>query len=129
MPLSDTVQSREKFRDQKMDKLTPESSLKMLLNSAPRQTSSSLSQLQPPQAGILMQTPVPTGPQEAINSVLVSSYEPELFSGLIYRMVKPRVVLLIFVNGKIVFTGAKNQREINGSLENIYPILQSFRKN
>lgn len=58
-----------------------------------------------------------------------SSYEPELFPGLIYRMVKPRVVLLIFVNGKIVFTGAKSKSEINESLENIYPILQSFRKN
>ncbi|XP_063696716.1 TBP-related factor [Culicoides brevitarsis] len=58
-----------------------------------------------------------------------SSYEPELFPGLIYRMVKPRVVLLIFVNGKIVFTGAKSKDEIEESLENIYPILQSFRKN
>lgn len=34
-----------------------------------------------------------------------SSYEPELYPGLIYRMVAPRVVLLIFVNGKIVLTG------------------------
>ncbi|ETE67237.1 TATA-box-binding protein, partial [Ophiophagus hannah] len=29
-----------------------------------------------------------------------SSYEPELFPGLIYRMIKPRIVLLIFVSGK-----------------------------
>jgi transcription initiation factor TFIID TATA-box-binding protein len=36
---------------------------------------------------------------------LLYSYEPELFPGLIYRMVKPRVVLLIFVNGKVVMTG------------------------
>ncbi|KAL6257082.1 hypothetical protein P5V15_012015 [Pogonomyrmex californicus] len=34
-----------------------------------------------------------------------SSYEPELYPGLTYRMVVPRVVLLIFVNGKIVLTG------------------------
>ena len=34
-----------------------------------------------------------------------SSYEPELFPGLIYRMVKPRIVLLIFVSGKVVLTG------------------------
>ena len=33
------------------------------------------------------------------------SYEPELFPGLIYRMVKPRIVLLIFVSGKVVLTG------------------------
>lgn len=34
-----------------------------------------------------------------------TSYEPELFAGLVYRMVRPRVVLLIFVNGKLVITG------------------------
>eukprot|EP00429_Kryptoperidinium_foliaceum_P001166 CAMPEP_0176012318 /NCGR_PEP_ID=MMETSP0120_2-20121206/5734_1 /TAXON_ID=160619 /ORGANISM="Kryptoperidinium foliaceum, Strain CCMP 1326" /LENGTH=212 /DNA_ID=CAMNT_0017345201 /DNA_START=44 /DNA_END=683 /DNA_ORIENTATION=- len=37
------------------------------------------------------------------------SYEPELFPGLIYRLVKPRVVFLIFVSGKIVITGAKKE--------------------
>lgn len=57
-----------------------------------------------------------------------SSYEPELFPGLIYRMIKPRLVLLIFVNGKIVFTGAKSREEIKEAIENIYPILRSFRK-
>ncbi|GLV33024.1 TBP-related factor [Carabus blaptoides fortunei] len=57
-----------------------------------------------------------------------SSYEPELFPGLIYRMVKPRLVLLIFVNGKIVFTGAKSKQDLKDSLDNIYPILKSFRK-
>ncbi|XP_035727541.1 TATA-box-binding protein-like [Vespa mandarinia] len=57
-----------------------------------------------------------------------SSYEPELYSGLIYRMVLPRVVLLIFVNGKIVLTGAKKRSELQDALNNIYPILKSFRK-
>ena len=38
---------------------------------------------------------------------LFAHYEPELFPGLIYRMIKPKVVLLIFVSGQIVFTGAK----------------------
>lgn len=83
-----------------------------------------------------------------------SSYEPELYPGLIYRMVLPRVVLLIFVNGKIVLTGknitlyysypvfvlhhtnlhdyfisgAKNRQELKDALHNIYPILKSFRK-
>lgn len=32
-------------------------------------------------------------------------YEPELFPGLIYRMKVPKVVLLIFVSGKVVLTG------------------------
>ncbi|CAJ2648807.1 unnamed protein product [Trifolium pratense] len=34
-------------------------------------------------------------------------YEPELFPGLIYRMKQPKIVLLIFVSGKIVLIGAK----------------------
>ncbi|XP_071068180.1 TATA box-binding protein-like 2 [Dasypus novemcinctus] len=57
-----------------------------------------------------------------------SSYEPELFPGLIYRMVKPRIVLLIFVSGKVVFTGAKERSEIYEAFENIYPILKGFKK-
>lgn len=57
-----------------------------------------------------------------------SSYEPELFPGLIYRMVKPRIVLLIFVSGKVVLTGAKVKNEILEAFENIYPILKGFRK-
>ncbi|KAM4013034.1 TATA box-binding protein-like 2 [Anomaloglossus baeobatrachus] len=57
-----------------------------------------------------------------------SSYEPELFPGLIYRMVKPRIVLLIFVSGKVVLTGAKERSEIYDAFENIYPILKGFKK-
>jgi len=58
-----------------------------------------------------------------------SSYEPELFPGLIYRMVKPKIVLLIFVSGKIVLTGAKVREETYQAFENIYPVLTEFRKN
>jgi len=84
-----------------------------------------------------------------------SSYEPELFPGLIYRMVRPRIVLLIFVSGKVVLTGevamtssrfsllsmhvpgllasssplgAKERSEIMDAFSNIYPILKSFKK-
>jgi TATA-box binding protein (TBP) (component of TFIID and TFIIIB) len=52
-----------------------------------------------------------------------SSYEPELFPGLIYRMIKPKIVLLIFVSGKIVLTGAKVREEIYTAFESIYPVL------
>ncbi|GAA6038363.1 hypothetical protein JCM8097_007611 [Rhodosporidiobolus ruineniae] len=57
-----------------------------------------------------------------------SSYEPELFPGLIYRMVQPKVVLLIFVSGKIVLTGAKFREEIYQAFARIYPVLNEFRK-
>ncbi|BDA43552.1 TATA-box-binding protein 1 [Coccomyxa sp. Obi] len=57
-----------------------------------------------------------------------TSYEPELFPGLIYRMKEPKVVLLIFVSGKVVLTGAKKREEIYEAFESIYPVLQQFRK-
>ncbi|CAI6009638.1 unnamed protein product [Closterium sp. NIES-65] len=55
-------------------------------------------------------------------------YEPELFPGLIYRMKQPKIVLLIFVSGKIVLTGAKVRDEIYQAFENIYPVLNLYRK-
>jgi len=57
-----------------------------------------------------------------------SSYEPELFPGLIYRMFQPRIVLLIFVSGKVVLTGAKVRQDIHEAFDNIHPILKSFKK-
>jgi transcription initiation factor TFIID TATA-box-binding protein len=57
-----------------------------------------------------------------------SSYEPELFPGLVYRMLEPKVVLLIFVSGKIVLTGAKDRKDIYQAFDNIYPILLDFKK-
>jgi len=37
-------------------------------------------------------------------------------------------VLLIFVSGKIVLTGAKLRGEIYSAFENIYPVLSHFKK-
>lgn len=52
----------------------------------------------------------------------------QLFPGLIYRMVKPKVVLLIFVSGKIVLTGAKVREEIYQAFNLILPVLSEFKK-
>jgi transcription initiation factor TFIID TATA-box-binding protein len=54
-----------------------------------------------------------------------SMYEPEQFPGLIYRMEKPRVVLLIFSSGKMVITGAKRESEVEDAVNGIYDILKS----
>lgn len=35
-------------------------------------------------------------------------YEPEVFAGLIYRMAQSPIVIMIFVNGKVVITGEFN---------------------
>lgn len=56
------------------------------------------------------------------------SYEPELFPGLIYRIISPKIVLLIFNSGKVVLTGAKERREIEEAFKLIYPILKGFRR-
>ena len=82
-------------------------------------------------------------------------YEPELFPGLIYRMVTPKIVILIFVSGKVVLTGGKarqrrqasaplfllrlltrspartfaqSRNDVYEAFENIYPVLNQFRK-
>ena len=38
-------------------------------------------------------------------------------------MIQPKIVLLIFVSGKIVLTGAKVREEIYKAFEMIYPVL------
>ena len=48
-----------------------------------------------------------------------SMYEPEQFPGLIHRMRSPRVVLLIFSSGKMVITGAKEEREVEEAVRKI----------
>lgn len=53
-----------------------------------------------------------------------SMYEPEQFPGLIYRMAKPRVVLLIFSSGKMVITGAKRENEVKEAVYSIYETLK-----
>jgi transcription initiation factor TFIID TATA-box-binding protein len=37
-------------------------------------------------------------------------------------------VLLIFVSGKVVLTGAKVRKDIYEAFENIYPVLTEFKK-
>ena len=57
-----------------------------------------------------------------------STYEPELFPGLVYRMINPKVVLLIFVSGKVLITGAKSTDVVQQAIETIFPQLIEFRK-
>jgi transcription initiation factor TFIID TATA-box-binding protein len=54
-----------------------------------------------------------------------SMYEPEQFPGLIYRMRDPRVVLLIFSSGKMVITGAKEEKEVERAVKQVADKLLS----
>lgn len=52
-----------------------------------------------------------------------SSYEPEIFPGLVYKMVDPKVVVLIFVSGKVVLTGARKRADIEEAFQKILYVL------
>ncbi|HYM39216.1 MAG TPA: TATA-box-binding protein [Thermoplasmata archaeon] len=52
-------------------------------------------------------------------------YEPEQFPGLVYRIDEPRVVLLLFGNGKIVCTGAHAPADVDVALERIRSELKA----
>lgn len=63
-----------------------------------------------------------------MNHAANATYEPELFPGLIYRVPDSKTVILIFVSGKLVLTGAKSVGSLTTALENIFPILEEFKK-
>lgn len=59
-----------------------------------------------------------------------ATYDPECFPGLIYRVLKPKVVMLIFVSGKVVITGAKDfKNHTLKAWEKMYPLIAQHRKN
>ncbi len=51
-------------------------------------------------------------------------YDPEQFPGLIYRMNEPKVVMLIFANGKLVCAGAKSEDDVYSSTTRLEETLQ-----
>jgi len=51
-------------------------------------------------------------------------YEPEQFPGLVLKMVDPKVVLLLFLSGKIVCTGATSLEQTQDAIEKIDKIVQ-----
>lgn len=57
-----------------------------------------------------------------------SSYEPEVFPGLVFRMLDPKLVVLIFVSGKIVFTGARRKADVDQAFFKILPMLEEGKK-
>lgn len=50
-------------------------------------------------------------------------YEPEQFPGAIYRINDPKAVILIFSNGKLVITGAKNEEQVLEAAEKVRAAL------
>jgi transcription initiation factor TFIID TATA-box-binding protein len=56
-----------------------------------------------------------------------SSYEPEIFPGLVYKIASTRTTLLVFMNGKVVITGVKELEKVYESFARVYPMLLDFR--
>jgi len=55
-----------------------------------------------------------------------SMYEPEQFPGLIYRLVEPKTVLLLFQSGNLVCTGAKTEEQVLKAVDNTYITLDEI---
>ncbi|KAL3318128.1 TATA-binding protein [Cichlidogyrus casuarinus] len=58
----------------------------------------------------------------------LTQYEPEVFPGLVFRILKPKITVIIFVSGKILFTGGKSIDSINEAFNSIVPVLKNHRK-
>jgi transcription initiation factor TFIID TATA-box-binding protein len=71
------------------------------------------------------------GSEINLNSIAIGlgldrvEYEPEQFPGLVYRLDKPRVVVLLFGSGKLVCTGARRPSDIQLSVELIRKELEN----
>lgn len=63
-----------------------------------------------------------------IDNSSFSCYEPEIFPGLIYKILNPKVTTLIFTTGKIVLTGGKEIFEIEEAFDLIYNLLINYNE-
>ncbi|KXX75493.1 TATA-box-binding protein [Madurella mycetomatis] len=62
-----------------------------------------------------------------METLCFSQYEAEIFPGLIYKMVNPRLTCLVFANGKVVLTGAKKEEDVFEAFTNLYPMLLDYK--
>lgn len=62
--------------------------------------------------------------EEAARSLPRTMYEPEQFPGLIYRMLEPKTVILLFASGKLVCTGAKKESQVYDAVNNLSNLLE-----
>ena len=58
----------------------------------------------------------------------LANYDPEVFPGLIYRMRNPKIVFLLFREGKLVITGGKKRSQITKAFDIFYEnVLLPFK--
>ena len=65
-----------------------------------------------------------------LNAILEATpgarYNPERFSGLVYKLQKPRTTTLLFHSGKMVCTGAKTTRSANNAITQVVSQLKNL---
>jgi transcription initiation factor TFIID TATA-box-binding protein len=64
--------------------------------------------------------------EKAARTLPRSMYEPEQFPGVIHRMVDPKTVILLFASGKLVCTGAKTEKDVYRSVNNLHSKLEEL---
>lgn len=57
-----------------------------------------------------------------------AQYDPENFAGLVWRFHEPKLSILVFVTGKVVVTGARNENDIRKGCEQLYPTMAKHQK-
>ena len=62
--------------------------------------------------------------ERAARTLPRSMYEPEQFPGVIHRMIDPKTVILLFASGKLVCTGAKTEKDVYRSVNNLHGMLE-----
>ena len=62
--------------------------------------------------------------EKAARTLPRSMYEPEQFPGVIHRMIDPKTVILLFASGKLVCTGAKTEKDVYRSVNNLHSMLE-----
>jgi len=62
--------------------------------------------------------------EKAARTLPRSMYEPEQFPGVIHRIVDPKTVILLFASGKLVCTGAKNEKDVFRSVNLLHNMLE-----
>lgn len=55
-----------------------------------------------------------------------SMYEPEQFPGLIFRLEKPKNVLLLFQSGNLVCTGGRSEKQVHEAVAKTYELLEEI---
>ena len=60
------------------------------------------------------------------HSNFMNRYTPEVFPGLVYKMLDPKLTITIFRSGKLSLAGAKSLKDIHTAFKNIRTVLEEY---